>query len=162
MKKVFSIFFTVLFCLTSSVGWSLDYKDLVVRDGISYKKFSDVPFTGKVNGQYNVLVKNGILVGPYISYWDNGQLNFKGDFKNGKREGAWIQNWENGKLKEEGKYKNDKREGSWFYYWINGQLFQKGKYKNDEKEGSWVGYNSDGTIFELYTGTFKDGQKISD
>ena len=114
MNKTLITFFTVLFCLTSSVGWSLEMKDLVERDGLFYKKSSSVPFTGKVRGEY------------------------QGSIKNGEREGYWI------------------------YYWDKEKLRSKGKYKNGYKEGSWVSYNKDGTVRKKYTGTYKDGIKISD
>ena len=38
----------------------------------------------------------------------------------------------------------------------------KGNYKNGKKEGAWVSYNEDGTINKKYTGTYKNGVKISD
>ena len=59
MNKILITFFTVLFCLTSSVGWSLEYKELIKRDGLYYKKFTDVPFTGKITGKEQGLIKNG-------------------------------------------------------------------------------------------------------
>ena len=40
----------VLMSLISSPSWGLDVGDLVIRDGLYYKKFSDVPFTGEVDG----------------------------------------------------------------------------------------------------------------
>ena len=109
MKKTLITFFTVLFCLTSSVSWSLKLYELVERDGIYYKKFSDIPFTGKIEsrkigtGNY----KNGKRDGSWIGYYDNGQLMYKGNWKNGKREGSWISYWNSGKLKDKGIYKNN-------------------------------------------------------
>ena len=50
------------------------WNDLVRRDGIYYKKFTEVPFTGKTTGQLQVSFKNGKLHGPWIRYHDNGQL----------------------------------------------------------------------------------------
>ena len=38
----------------------------------------------------------------------------------------------------------------------------KGDYKNGKEEGPWVSYNKDGTVDEKYTGTYKNGEKISD
>jgi antitoxin component YwqK of YwqJK toxin-antitoxin module len=38
----------------------------------------------------------------------------------------------------------------------------KGTHKNGKREGVWVGYNKDGTVDKEYTGTYKDGKKISD
>jgi antitoxin component YwqK of YwqJK toxin-antitoxin module len=64
--------------------------DLVLREGIYYEKFTDVPFTGKVTGQYQGSLKNGKLEGSYVGYWDNGQLSTKGKWKNGKLEGVWV------------------------------------------------------------------------
>ena len=54
------------------------------------------------------------------------------------------------------------RVGFWEIYWENGQLMHKGDRKNGKKEGSWISYNMDGTIVEGWTGTFKNGIKISD
>ena len=137
MKKLLITFFTILFCLTSSVGWSLEYKDLLERDGLFYKKFSDVPFTGKTTGQEQGSFKNGKKDGSWIAYWENGQLLYKCDFKNGNLDGSYIS------------------------YWDNGQLLSKGNWKNGKEEGYWVRYKEDGTVWTEYTGIFKDGVKIS-
>ena len=88
--------------------------DLVQREGTYYKKFTDVPFTGQVEG------------------------------------------------KQQGSFKNGLREGSWVSYWENGQLFYKGDYKNERQDGYWIGYFRDGSVFTSLTGTFKDGERISD
>ena len=128
---------TILFLsLLSSPSWSVSYDDLVERDGVYYKKFSDVPFSGKVTEIYKGSIKNGKREGAWISYYDNGQLHFKGNYKNGKREGAWI------------------------LYWNNGQLYSKRNYKNGKKEGAWVEYEKDGTLYRERSGTFKNGYKI--
>ena len=187
MNKTLITFFTVLFCLTSSVGWSLEFKDLVYRDGLYYKKFTEVPFTGKITGKTIGSFKNGKEDGSWVYYHDNGQLDSKGDYKNGNGDGFWIGYYENGQLKSKGNWKNGKKDGSWFNYYQNGQLDSKGDYKNGKKEGSWVSYYTNGQldykgeykngkqegswvwydengtiITELLTGTYKDGKKISD
>ena len=140
MKKLLITFFTVLFCLTSSVGWSLEYKDLVKRDGIYYKSFTDVPFTGEITGKKRGSFKSGKMDDSWIAYWWNGQLNFKGDYKNGKRDGSWVSYWEDGQLWKKGNYKNGNREGLWLIYWGRGNK----------------------TVSKELTGTYKDGKKISD
>ena len=38
---------------------TVDWDDLVERDGLFYKKFTDVPFTGEVTGQKQGRLKNG-------------------------------------------------------------------------------------------------------
>ena len=96
------ILLTIIFLsLLSSPSWSVSYDDLVERDGVYYKKFSDVPFSGKVTEIYKGSIKNGKREGAWISYYDNGQLDFKGNYKNGKEEGEWID------------YERVLRDGAW-------------------------------------------------
>ena len=67
-------------------------KDLVWRNGIYYKKFSEIPFTGEVtpnydrNGdRYKGFLKNGKKEGLWLNYWRNGQIYTKGEYKDGKK-----------------------------------------------------------------------------
>ena len=80
----------VLMSLVSSPSWGETKDDLVHRDWIYYKKFSDVPFTGEVTGEWNGLFKNGKEEGYWVTYWSNGQLMSKGVYKTGKRVGEWL------------------------------------------------------------------------
>tara|TARA_B110000238_G_C15834875_1_gene314360 strand:+ start:39 stop:524 length:486 start_codon:yes stop_codon:yes gene_type:complete len=160
--KLFKTLLTILvISLLSSPSWSATIDDLVQREGIYYQKFNDVPFTGKVTGNPQATFKNGKEEGAFISYWMDGQLSFKGNYKNGKEEGAFISYWLNGQLQYKRNFKSGKAEGAWVEYWENGQLNYKGNYKNGKAEGAWVSYNKDGTVRD-YTGTYKDGEKISD
>ena len=153
---------TILFLsLLSSPSWSENMYDLVKRDGLYYKKFSDVPFSGKISG-YNKkgAIVNGVREGAWVDYWSNGQLWSKGNYKNGKQDGAWFIFYNNGQLRIKENYKNGKLDGAWVAYYSNGQLRFKGNYKNGESEGAWVGFEEDGRVKEFMTGTFKNGVKI--
>ena len=108
------ILITILFLSLLSSSCSETFEDLVVRDGLYYKKFSEVPFSGKVTGLRN------------------------GSIKNGKKEGAWVS------------------------YYSNGQLKSKGNYENGKREGAWISYHTDGNVIKEFSGTFKNGVKISD
>ena len=187
LMKLFKTLLTILFIsLLSSPSWSVSLYDLVEREDLYYEKFTDVPFNGKVTGNPQGLIKNGvkegvwvtyrddgqleqkgnykngIAEGAWVSYWENGQLSHKENYKNGKAEGAWIGYYENGQLSYKGNYKNGVKEGAWVYYYENGQLEEKGNLKNWSKEGAWVSYREDGTVDKGRTGTFKDDVKISD
>ena len=59
-------------------------------------------------------------------------------------------------------FQDGKEEGVWEMYYSNGQLNFKGAYKNGKWEGVWKRYYSDGTVDIEYTGTFKNGVKVSD
>ena len=100
----------------------INKKDLIQRDGLFYKKFTDVPFTGETSQSS---FKNGKEI-----------IHGKGEYKNGKREGSWITYWSNGQLYYQGDYnKNGKREGSWVGYYSEGTIWQAftGTYKNGER-----------------------------
>ena len=103
-----------------------DLDDLVEREGLLYKKFSDVPFTGKTTGKIQGSFRKGRKHGPYVSYHDNGGIMSKGDYKNDKKVGLWVE------------------------YHENGQLRGKGNFRNGVKEGLWVIYNEDGSVNEKY------------
>ena len=136
MKTLITIIFL---SLLSSPSWSETQDDLVKRDGVYYKKFSDVPFSGKVTGLYKGNYKNGKEEGVWTYYYDNGQLLIKSNYENGKKEGEWISYHENGQLSYKGNHKNGKREGEWVEFHDDGQLGNKGNYKNGVKimeEGS--------------------------
>ena len=125
MNKILITFFTVLFCLTSSVGYSqniiceytgytcpeVKFKDLVKQDGLFYMKFTQVPFNGKVKGQIQGSFRNGKEDGSWVYYYKNGQLSDKGEYKNGIQEGSWIVNNRDGRTvkKHTGTYKDGKK-----------------------------------------------------
>ena len=121
---------------------SISSDDLVERNGLYYKKFSDIPFSGKVT-QLPFGLKRGLM-------------------KNGKIEGEWITYNSASLLDSIGNYKNGKREGEWVGYWDDGQLYSRGNFKNGKKEGAWVEYKNDGTLNRKRSGTFKNGTKIND
>jgi hypothetical protein len=101
------ILITIIFLSLLSSSCSVPSDDLVVRDGLYYKKFSEVPFSGKVTGLGNGSIKNGKREGEWVGYWDDGQLMYKGNYKNGKEEGEWVHYWD-GRVDEanSGTFKN--------------------------------------------------------
>ncbi len=115
----------------------MKFTDLVKRGGLWYKKFTDVPFTGKSTGQFQISFKNGKQDGPYIILRSfNGPLMIKGYKKNNKQHGPYVT------------------------YHENGQLFNKGTYKDGKLDGPYVSYSEKGRL--LFKGTYKDGKVVSD
>ena len=171
MKKINLIFLTFLFCFSSFVVWSETIEDLVQRNKIYYKKFSDTPFTGKISGKkkgsskaYTTqgFLKNGKKEGTWYKFFQGKKLMSQGDFRNGKKEGSWIEYHFDGQLFFKGNFNKDKQEGFWERYWWNGQLKRKGHYHNGKKEGNWISYNSEGQVNTEVTGIYKNDKKISD
>ena len=152
----------LLLSLISFPSWSETIDDLILREGLWYKKFSSAPFTGRITGQYQGKFKKGKRHGPWVGYYENGQLQEKGEYKNGKSEGPWVFYNEDGQLLGEGELRNGKEEGPWVSYHHNGQLFSKGEYKNGKQEGRWVAYDYEGNLDTELSGVYKNGVKISD
>ena len=101
----------ILSCLLfTSVGWSKDINsdDLVKKEGLYYEKFTDVPFTGNVTGQQQGKIIKGKREGEWIWYYENGQLQFKSNYKDGKKDGETFWYKENGKLIKTEIYKDGK------------------------------------------------------
>ena len=91
MKSIIT-FLTILFItLLFSPSWSdtLTIDDLVERDGLFYKKFTNTPFTGEVSGIQSGDFKNGKRIGEWLTYYQNGQLRLIRNYKDGKEEGLY-------------------------------------------------------------------------
>ena len=107
--------------------------DLVVRNGIFYKKFTDVPFIGDVIGHKNGTIINGKRDGFWESYYDNGQLNWKGNYKDDCLDGPWEYYHENGQLSYKGNYKAGLEEGLFEHFQKNGKFEKKERWKNGRR-----------------------------
>jgi hypothetical protein len=76
---------------TETIQWgSVDFKDLVKTDGLYYKKYADVVFTGKTTGTIQGSFERGKKHGPWISYHNNGHLFRKGTYEDGNEVGPWV------------------------------------------------------------------------
>ena len=134
-----SLVFMVLLLPALALGETM--KDLVERDGLFYKEFTDVPFTGNITGKTRGTIRNGKKHGPWVYnwkngqfYWNKGQLWKKGTYRDGKEEGSWVYNWNNGQLFCKGTYRDGKKEGLWVYNCNNGKLRKKETYRDGKKE----------------------------
>ena len=130
----------MLLTFSSASGETLD--NLVKRDGLWYKKFTNIPFSGEINeGIARGNVEDGKLTGEWEFYLPDGQLEVKVHVKNGLRNGSAEYYWDNGQLNAVGEYKNNRKEGTWSHYFDNGKLKGVGDYRNGKKEGTWKYYD---------------------
>ena len=103
-----SIIALLLMSLFPVHSWGETMDDLVERGGIYVQKFTGEPFTGEVKERtVNGKFKNGREDGPWVMYWNNGQVYFKGNFRNGEEDGFWISYYENGQLWDKGEWRSD-------------------------------------------------------
>lgn len=69
------------------------------------------------------------------TYYDNGQLESRSNYKDDKLNGLYETWYKNGQLKARGIYKDDKLEGLWEIWYLNGQLMSRTYYENDKPDG---------------------------
>ena len=103
-------------------------EDLIQRkDGLYYKKYAKVPFTGSMkifrkvypNGQSrvnsqtwkNINYKKGKPEGLFESFWLNGNLRFRGNTKKGKFEGPCETFYSTGELNYKSHYRHGYLDG---------------------------------------------------
>ena len=84
----------LLFALLASCAGEVSKDRLVERDGITYEVLSTEPYSGSVYTEYENLgrvkngeYKDGLREGPWLSFFENGQLHFKGSMKDGEFDG---------------------------------------------------------------------------
>jgi antitoxin component YwqK of YwqJK toxin-antitoxin module len=118
--------------MASHLGFSetVSPNDLVIRNGMFYKKFTDVPFIGDVSGKQNGTIINGKRDGFWESYYENGQLNWKGNYKDDCLDGPWEYYYDNGQLSYKGNYIGGKEDGIFEHYKENGKFQKKEKWKD--------------------------------
>ena len=87
---------------------TIDRSDLVKRDGLFFKKFTSVPFTGRTSGKLQINYKDGKEHGSTEWYYENGQLSVKLTYKDGTQHGPYESYHENGQLKRKATYKDGK------------------------------------------------------
>ena len=85
MKRILAPIVLLTFLFPSiAIGETMD--DLVKWNGLYYKKYTDVPFTGKVAGEEQGLIKNGMRVGLWVHYHIDGWLEPRGNHKDGEKD----------------------------------------------------------------------------
>ena len=135
MKQLTSIILILFLSLLSSPSWSetLTMDDLVERNDLYYKKFTNVPFSGEISGIKSGSIKKGRKYGEWVSYHKNGQLHEKGNYKDGKKDGLWEEYYKDGQFVLKGNFKDGKKDGLWEWYYENGSLQKTETWKNGER-----------------------------
>jgi antitoxin component YwqK of YwqJK toxin-antitoxin module len=74
---------------------------------------------------------------PYERFYENGQLEQRGNLKNKEPDGLWEWFHKNGQLEQRRTYNNGETDGLWEGYYENGQLQLRGNFKNGKLDGPY-------------------------
>ena len=101
-KLIFFIFFSTF----SIIGMSEKVKmnDLTERGGLYFKKSSEIPFTGELEGRYQGKMVNGKREGLWLTYSPEGNLWFKKTYVKGIINGISFMYHMNGQLRSKSLY----------------------------------------------------------
>jgi uncharacterized protein len=170
MKRLLTtlVILTVLFAPSLAVAEEVKIDDLVETDGLFYKKFSTEPFTGKTEGRKQYTFRRGKKHGPYAFFYENGRVEYTGNFKNGYQDGLQKGFFESGELNTKGVVSDRGRLVVNEMYFKNGRLREKVILKRSKGDGypgeGWdigphgpvVAYHENGQLSAK--GTYKDGK----
>ena len=165
MKILRIILVTVLFSVISVISFAetVSIDDLAMTNGVYYKKFTMVPFTGEVSGIENGKIEKGKQVGRWVEYYPSGQLRSIGNYKDGKRDGYW-ENYYYGRLWYKGGFKDGKMDGffEWYCPFLNAYIDSGPcsitNYKDGKEDGLSKHFYPDGSLEK--TETWKNGVRV--
>lgn len=92
----------------------------------------------------------------FIQYYQDGGVNFKGQFENNRAVGKWSYYFQNGKLMREVALDTE-QDGFWYYFFENENPRMKGRVTEGKKEGRWVYYYEKGAVKD--SGSYVNGNK---
>jgi antitoxin component YwqK of YwqJK toxin-antitoxin module len=167
LKKLFSLFLFIVFLtfLINSCGIeNTTNRNIYEKNGITYSRATDEPFTGRVidtvgNRIIEYDVVKGLKNGEFIIYFLNHQTEICGKTKNNKNEGKWSYFYPNGKLESQGNFKNDLPSEKWIWYYLDGTIKEEGYFINGKKEGKWTLYDEKGNLKTTFI--FRGGEVVN-
>ncbi len=91
-------------------------------------------------------VSGQLLNGNFKKFYHSNQLAEEGNYKNGLKVGLWKSWFENGNLKTTQYWKSGIQTGFCEIYDVSGSVLEKGNYKKGQKNGKWIFFSSKDTI----------------
>jgi len=132
--KLYITYTLILLAIFSSCT---NVKEEKTQDGKIIKKYE------YYNDENGSLIKNG----EYQSWYTNGIVEYKGDYKENKRNGKWKKWTKENILKEDYNYKNDLLNGKCTTFNDSGKIQSVIEYLNGSYHGKKISYSNG----KLYT-----------
>lgn len=123
MQKSLKIFILLLSLLTAA-------DSLFAQKKVVVKEFSN----GKPEVIYYTKVIDGVEQKvKEEAYYENGNMEYSGEYKNDTEHGKWNYYYENGNIKAEEQWSNGTENGTFKEYHPDGKLAREIIYKNGKK-----------------------------
>ena len=90
-------------------------------------------------GDSKVIVKE-------IRYYQNGEMQFEGEYKDGQKDGLWVSWFENGEKWSEANFLGGISEGRETVWYKSGVKNYEGYYLDGKLDGKWTFWDADGNV----------------
>jgi len=81
-------------------------------------------------------------------FYDDGVMQFVGEYRNGRRNGTWKTWYDNGRLWSTNTFVDDISDGPTSSYHQNGKMYYEGFYRQGVRAGHWKFWDENGTLVE--------------
>ncbi len=128
---------------------------------IPFTKEADTMVTYHKNGKPALRCKriNGMLEGPYMSYYENGQMFENENFMYDENHGRSINYYMDGKVMADVMYDKGEKVGIEKLYFPNGKIHSEQQFVLGVAHGSYKEYSAEGKL--ILTIEYYDGEIIS-
>ena len=138
--KYFQLFLALVLCTTVSLSFAQNAENKTNSNGKKHGHWKKFDEKGSLlyEGNFN----NGVPIGTFTYYYNNGKVKSTTTFVEGTHKVHTIINDINGNKASEGNFIDQIKDSIWNYYSENGTLIKTESYKNGKKHGSWKTYSA--------------------
>lgn len=122
--------------------FNLDSNGVIINKGKKNYLLHDIYGYKYIEGT----VKGSGFHGEYKTYWKNGAIHTKRNYKKGVAIGKHEEFYESGEVDFIEYFKDDLRHGRYESYYINGNKYAEGYFDNGDKVGEWKYYHPNGKV----------------
>ena len=116
--------------------------------------------TGEIH--YSLSSAGGqVLHGDYTKFYRSHQMAEKGVFDNGLKVGVWKQWHENGGLQQYEVWENGFKNGRFLTFDPNGTIMIEGSYRNNLKSDRWIDHRTKDTTYHKNMEVFEEKPKTT-
>ena len=125
--------------IKSNVAYKMDTEpDFLIREvNLSNNDSSNIITPQEIYFQISFFIKLELEI---RNYYNNGEIEFEGEYVNGEKNGKGKDFNYNGKIRFEGHKQNGKRNGIGKEFYTNGEVDYEGEYVDGEKSGKGKEY----------------------
>jgi antitoxin component YwqK of YwqJK toxin-antitoxin module len=84
-----------------------------------------------------------------VSYFEDGQISYEGNYEDGEKNGQWISHYENGRIRSEASFRAGRLDGAFASYYANARMRLTKHHKDGQWDGRWVSYDEDGNVTDV-------------